>query len=508
MEREKDTILQQIAENALNDSVVRLELWSPASYNDYVVSFDVENPTILTEETADYPSYKITKELMCNASGFFIDKHKIVTNFHVAQGVASIEAELVGKQEKFQIESVEAYDVENDLILLKVNGEGVPLAFGDSAEIKGQDVICAVGYPNGNAEITHGIVDGILTRGQRIRMQIETTDGSSGCPIMNSRGKVIGIDASGDEVYSYAIPSNILKSLIKKVGRAEPIKEWQKRPQIRAYVETKEGNKRQKEGNYKKAIAHYDAAIELKPDMVKAYRGRADARMELWAFSRAAEDLITLRSLDPVSFSFSNFRKYFLWKRQGVWVYGGYFLIKLLRTIFGKSGWFKFKGILKFGVAKSEANKGNKTEAKMMYQESVYDFTEVINLKPKVAGIYNSRGWTKYLLGQLETEQGNEPNAQRLYQEAISDGDSTLELETKESKYKAAYYHTRGAAKAGLGDHDGAIDDFTESIRLRPKKALYYHDCGLSKQALGQHEAAEADFAKVKELDPDFKDKS
>ena len=194
--------------------------------------------------------------------------------------------------------------------------------------------------------------------------------------------------------------------------------------------------------------------------------------MELWAFSGAAEDLITVRRLDPVSFSFSNFRKYFSWKRRGVWIYGGYFLIKSLRTIFGKSGWFRFKGIVKFGVAKSEANKGDKTEAKMMYQESVYDFTEAINLKAKVAGIYNHRGWTKYLLGQFETEQGNEPNAQRLYQEAISDGDSALELETKDSKSKAAYYHTRGAAKAGLGDHDGAIDDFTESIRLRPQEGI------------------------------------
>ena len=59
-------------------------------------------------------------------------------------------------------------------------------------------------------------------------------------------------------------------------------------------------------------------------------------------------------------------------------------------------------------------------------------------------------------------------------------------------------------AKAALDDHDGAIEDFDESIRLNPNKALYYYDRGKAKEALGQHEAAEADFAKARELDPNF----
>ena len=502
MKQKKDTALQQIAENALADSVVCLELWQPASYSDYVISFNVENPTkYQQEETVEDLLHQITEEHLSYASGFFVDKHMIVTNFHVAQGRSSIIAKLDGKQEGFQVESVEAYDIENDIVLLKVVGEGVPLTLGNSAEIMDEDVICAVGYPNGNAEITHGAIDGIRTRDQRIRMRIDTTDGSSGCPIFNSHGNVIGVDASGDEVYSYAIPSNTLKELIKKTKESIPFKEWQKLPLVRACAETKTGDKLQKEGEYSKAIAHYDIAIELNPDMVKAYRGRADAKIELWAFGRGLVDLITLRRLDPVSFSLSNFRKYVSWKRRGVWIWGSYLLILFLRTLFGKCGWYRFKGHVKIGIANSEAKKGNKTKAKMLFQESVYDFTVAINLKPKVAGIYNSRGWTKYLLGQIETEKENGTKAQNLYQEAISDAESALQLATKDSKYKAAYYHTRGAARAGLGDHDGAITDFDESVHLNPKKALYYKDRGLSKEALGQQEAAEADFTKAKELD-------
>ncbi len=509
MEQVKDTTLQHIAEKALSESVVRLEFWSPATYHGYVLSFDVDDPTqYLDIELVDQPSNKtrcIFEEIMSHASGFFVDKNMIVTNFHVAQGRSSIVAEFVDKQQKFQIESIEAYDIENDLILLKVNGEGVPLTVGDSTEIKSEDVICAAGYPNGNAEIAHGSIDGMSLSNRRIRMRISTTGGSSGCPIFNSNGDVIGVDASGDEVYSYAIPANTLKALINKDRESLPLKEWQKLPYIRAFAEKKEGDKLQKEGEYKKAIAHYDTTVELNPEMIKAYESRAEARIEIGAFNRADEDLIAVRRLAPVSFSFSNLRRYVSWKRRGVWIWGSYLFIMFMRTIFGRYGWYRFKGHAKMGIAKSGAKKGNKNRAKLIYQEALYDFTDAIRLKPKVAGIYNSRGWTKYLLGQLETEEENEAKAQKLFHEAISDADTALQLHTKDSKYRAAYYHTRGAVKAALNDHHAAIEDFHECIRLRPKKAVYYHDRGLSKQALEQHEAAEVDFAKAQELDPKSK---
>ena len=153
----------------------------------------------------------------------------------------------------------------------------------------------------------------------------------------------------------------------------------------------------------------------------------------------------------------------------------------------------------------SKADQGNIEEARRLYTAAVVDCTEAIQLEPKNALVYNSRGWGKYLLGQFENEHGNAAEAQDQYQEAISDTDTALQLVLKDDKLMSATYHTRGAAKAGLGDHHGAIEDFDESIRLNPKKALLYHDRGLSNEALGQHKAAQTDFAKAKELDPDFK---
>ncbi|RKU18022.1 hypothetical protein C6501_03200, partial [Candidatus Poribacteria bacterium] len=160
------------------------------------------------------------------------------------------------------------------------------------------------------------------------------------------------------------------------------------------------------------------------------------------------------------------------------------------------------RGRAKYIFGQFESQHGNLTEAQKLYQGAISDYTEAINLKLGGLRVHNYTGQVKYQLAKLESKQGNTEAAQNLYQEVISDSDEAIQSELKCDACRSAIHHNRGAAKAGLGDHNRAIEDFNESIRLRPKKALYYHDRGLSKQAFGQHEAAEADFAKAKELDP------
>lgn len=221
------------------------------------------------------------------------------------------------------------------------------------------------------------------------------------------------------------------------------------------------------------AIDDYDNAIRIDPQYAGTYNNRALAKRKLGDFEGAVEDYDYVIKLNPENTNVYN-------NRVGA------------KQEFGES----------------KANQGDIEEARRLYAAAVVDCTEAIQLEPKNASVYNSRGWSKYLLGQFEDKQGNLTEARGQYQEAISDTDAALQLELKDNKLRSATYHTRGAAKAGLGDHHGAIDDFDESIRLNPKKALLYHDRGLSNESLGQHEAAQTDFAKAKELDPDFENKS
>lgn len=493
MEQEKDTTLQHIAENTLKNSIVRLNVERETPCDPYRTS--------------------ISKIETTNGTGFFIDKHLIVTNFHVIVGAASITIKLTGKEELYQIESVEAYDDKNDLILLKVNYEGIPLKLGDSDTIHDEDEICAVSYLNDHAKIEHATIQSIWKRpsGDLICLTTKSTGGSSGSPILNCKGEAIGvkessrIDKAGNVVCGYAIPSNRLKKLLQDRTESVPFEAWRELPMVRYLAEIDAADKFRKDGHYKAAIAHYDFAIELNPETVDVYQERADAKMELGLMEEGIADLLTAYRFKSVPFSLSNLKEYLSWKWGEILLIGLRLFVKLFKTFLGQRILFVGQGNSKIREAKSESELGNNAKARRLYQEAINLFTEAINLDPKTAVTYNNRGWTKYLMGQLETEQGNTAEAEKIYQETVDDVNSGLRLKPKLARIQAACYHTRGAAKAALGEHQEAIEDFNKSIRLRPKKALYYHDCGLSKEALGQHEAAKIDFAKAKELDPKIK---
>ena len=489
MQRNIESTLRQIGENALKNSVVHLKVKK-------------EIPLLSLQ-----PQYMLSKTISSGGSGFFIDKNVIVTNCHVILGTTSVSGYLSKMENTFQVESVKAYDVENDLIVLKVTNVGTPLKLGDSNKIVNKESVCATSYAKGVPNIVQGTIDGIDRSDNRIRMKIGTAGGSSGCPIMNRKGEVVGIDASGNEKYSYAIPSNSLKSLMEETDEEMPFKVWQELPLIRALTTAEIGDDMLEDDEYKEAIVYFDTAIELKPDIAEAYKGRACARLGLSNFGRAIEDYLIYRKLNPKSIRSTGFWSYFSWKWIGIWIVVGLLFIKILRALLSDSSWCRLRGIWKSAFGKSEAKDGNHQKAKLLLQESISDFTEAISLNSDQAQIYNSRGWAKYLLGQIENKKDNVAEAKMLFHEAISDIENALQLDLKNPKYRSAYYHTRAVAKAELGEHNDAIKDLDISIKLNSENARYFFDRGLSKESLEQHKDAEIDFTKARQLKPDIEKK-
>ncbi|MYB63827.1 hypothetical protein F4X73_03975 [Candidatus Poribacteria bacterium] len=495
MEQDKDIALQDIAEKALTDSVVR---------------FEIERgiPSL-----ASRPQWDLMKIIPNHGSGFFIDKHLIVTNLHVIIGATSVKIILSRQEESFQIESVEAYDTKNDLILLTVDCEGVPLILGDSDTLQDGDEICAVGYPADSTRIEHGTVEDLWKKpsGDQIRLSTNSSRGGSGSAILNSIGEVIGvkssaeIDNSGNVICGYAIPSNIVKALQQNRTESVPFEEWCDLPQVRYLAELVAAERFRKDANYKEAIAHYDIAIELFPDKKKVIMRRADVKAELAFFNEAMTDNIFLHKLDFVPFRFSNLRESMSWRWRMLKLYGLRFLLNLSVSVTGRQFWLRGNAISNFRMAKKAINEGKLRDARSFCQNAISLYSEAIDLKEETGGIYSRRAWVRFLLGQIESEQGNTSEAAYCYRRAIDDIDAALKFNPKQSRVRADYYDTRGVARAALGQHKEAIEDFNECIRLKPKKALYYHGRGVSNEALGQHEAAEADFAKAKILDPDLK---
>ena len=105
---------------------------------------------------------------------------------------------------------------------------------------------------------------------------------------------------------------------MKETGKPEAFKAFQERPFVRAYVHAKTGDNKLKQGEYKAAIAHYDTAIELDPNIANAYTGRAAARAELWALGRAIADMRIARRLNRSSIQFFQLCGVFLMEAERV----------------------------------------------------------------------------------------------------------------------------------------------------------------------------------------------
>jgi len=165
-------------------------------------------------------------------SGFFVRDGHIATNYHVIKGAAGGTAKLVGKQARFDIEGYIDIDKDRDIAVLKVTTLRAPaLSLGNSDAVQVGETIYAVGNPRGlEGTFSQGNISSIrsegnaLARGKILQITAPISPGSSGGPILNSKGKVIGISVGtriDGQNLNFAIPVNYLKALLVQAGSAK-----------------------------------------------------------------------------------------------------------------------------------------------------------------------------------------------------------------------------------------------------------------------------------------------
>ena len=223
-----------------------------------------------------------------NCSGFFVARDQIATNFHVLEGTMSVAVKHVDTGAAYTIEGITAFDEKNDLAVLKVSEEEIPFDLGNSDTVKKKARICAIGYDGDKGNTAAATVRCIEKKDKWLRLHIPAAGpGWSGCPMLNDEGDVIAVISRGSPKPSkgkgYAVPSNALKALLTAAERTkvQPITEWQNRPRIRAYLEYKRGIAYQAAEDFEGALAAYNEAINLNPDIPDAYRARADTQSKL-----------------------------------------------------------------------------------------------------------------------------------------------------------------------------------------------------------------------------------
>ncbi len=162
-------------------------------------------------------------------SGFFVRQGEIVTNLHVIAGASRGYVKLIGKQEKYDIQGYTVVDTERDLVILKVESNAKALQIGDSKLTEVGETVFAVGNPKGlEGTFSQGIVSGIrdIDNEQLLQITAPISPGSSGGPVLNSKGEVIGVSVAtfkGGQNLNFAIPSCYLTELLKGDPSDKPI---------------------------------------------------------------------------------------------------------------------------------------------------------------------------------------------------------------------------------------------------------------------------------------------
>ena len=164
-----------------------------------------------------------------SATGFFVSESGLLaTNYHTIDDADALEVVLPDGKKLSHVWLV-AIDPHRDLALLRVAAPGTrPLPLGSDQEAAIGDPVYVMGNPLGmNGTFSDGMVSAKRRIGDRAMLQITApiSPGSSGGPVLNAAGEVIGVVAlsvSRGQNLNLAVTVADLRALISADGVALP----------------------------------------------------------------------------------------------------------------------------------------------------------------------------------------------------------------------------------------------------------------------------------------------
>jgi len=180
-----------------------------------------------------------------SGTGWVVDGDgTVVTNAHVVGGASEVRLVLDDGKPPVKAD-VSGTDPSSDLAVLRADPDDLdglkPLPLADSDDVKVGDLAIAIGYPLGlQRSVTQGIVSGV---GRSIRAlnrfdidEVIQTDapinpGNSGGPLLDARGRVIGVNSQiataggggGNVGIGFAVPSNTVREVVPVLKRGRSV---------------------------------------------------------------------------------------------------------------------------------------------------------------------------------------------------------------------------------------------------------------------------------------------
>ncbi len=233
-------------------------------------------PSAVAIETFDARGATLSR-----GSGFFVATDKIITNRHVIEKSSRAEIHLANGK-KFPVKGVLAIDGEGDLALLQVDvpaGMAVPLQIMQRVPQEGESIV-VIGNPYGlEGSVSNGIVSAVREisgYGRIIQITAPISPGSSGSPVVNMLGQVIGIatlQAAEGQSLNFAVPSERIARM--KIGELQTFatlsSETQKNKRSAAQSFYSQGLAHLSRDDYARAVQFFEKAAETDPNYPEAW---------------------------------------------------------------------------------------------------------------------------------------------------------------------------------------------------------------------------------------------
>src|ERR1041385_5400398 len=442
-------------------------------------------PAAVAIETFDAKGEKLSR-----GSGFFLDKDRIVTNRHVIDGAYRAEVDL-NSGNSLPVKTVVAVDAEADVALLKVEARAAQvrsLSLDRTSPQEGESVV-VIGNPFGlEGSVTNGIVSAVRDIpgfGRIIQITAPISPGSSGSPVVNMQGQVIGVatlQVAGGQSVNFAIPSERIAQLDRSaqsqtgqsMSLSELVTATSRNKRAHAVEFFRNGLSFLSKDDCQGALPYFQKATDADSAYAEAWAQMGFCHEKLGRHNEAIEASKKAVNIHPWAESYFNI------------------------------------GLANYYLKQSR-------EAEAAYRQS-------IKLDPyNAADAYYALGLTYRDAGQFDDEVGAYKNAIRLRSDYTSAYDRLGQRYLQMKKYAEAIeafkqlallkpadanaQNSLGETYAAAARNDEAVESFRQAIRLKPDFGKAYFNLGKLLLAQGQRDAAIEQYVILQNLDEDWAEK-
>src|SRR5258705_4468384 len=436
-------------------------------------------PSAVAIETFDSRGEKLSR-----GSGFFIAVDRVVTNRHVIDNAFRAEVHSYNGS-VYPVRGVIAVDAEGDLALLRVEAppnQVRPLLLDKTSPQEGESVV-VIGNPFGlEGSVTNGIVSAVRdipTFGRIIQITAPISPGSSGSPVVNMRGQVIGVatlQITGGQSINFAIPSERISQLQTgtMISLADLAASTGRNKRAQAVQFFRDGLSFLSKDDCEKALPYFEKAVESDSNYAEAWAQAGFCNEKLTHHTEAIEASTKAVALRPSAESFFNIglASYYLKQyRESADAY---------RQAIKLDPYNAADAYYSLGLTYREWAKPD---------EEIQAYKQAIRLKPDFTSAYERLG-TRYLRSKK-------------YAEAV-------EIFRQLSVLKpgnASASNNMGEALLELGKLNDALEAFKQAIRLKPDSGRAYFNLGKCYLAMGNRNAAVEQYNILQNIDSDWAEK-